>query len=123
MKKLTLIALLSAAILNVAFAEPAKKKMGFAPLSWSSNNTKDMINIQGGSGFGTYYLVQIYVSNMYNGTGPNPSGINIKNCGTITHINPGSTALCLLSYTNAVISFSSDSDEIAAYGLFQISDR
>lgn len=123
MRKLPILGFLCLLLIGTTFANQDKKSMGFMPLFWSSTHSKDVVNIQGGSGFGTYYLVQIYVNNMYNGSTNHLAGINIKNCGNVSHVSPGSTAVCTLSYTNPTISFSSDDDHAPAYGLYQISDH
>lgn len=120
--KRIIIALFTFLIANITVAQEMKK-LGFTPLSWHSQDTKDIRKIEAGSGLTAYYLVQIYVNDMYNGMGPNPGGIALKNCGNVTHVKPGSTALCMISYSNPVVTWTADSDESPASGLYQISER
>jgi hypothetical protein len=54
-----------------------------------------------------------------------PTGINLKNCGNISHVAPGNVVICDLSIQNPVVSFSSDmsTNNYAAFGTYIYQNR
>lgn len=125
MKKILTISLLSA-LCSISFATQqfqANAKARFFPQSWISANSKDVISIQNGVPTGngsSYYNVQISVNSLEDG---HVAGIVVKNCGgqgTTNAVNPGSSIICVISGTNPLITFSSNSATLAASGEYQV---
>lgn len=120
MKKIILAGLIASALMNVAVAGQqllVNKKAQFEPTSWRSSNSSDIIKIQDGGGINYTYHVQIKVdaNNNYGNT-----GITLKNCGSITHVDLSGIVLCELSSANPEISFSSDKANASSSGSVQI---
>ena len=86
------------------------KKAYFAPHAWTSNNSKDVKVVQYGDIDSFVYNVNLSVNLDYS------AGINVKNCGNVAHLNPGDSAICELTQSNPIISFSSDKEDAPASG-------
>ena len=80
-------------------------------VDWTSMNTSNKITVANTTQ--TKLLLFISVSTMNN---PNAPGINIQNCGSVSHITAGSSVICPLK---AIVTFSSDGGKIA-YGSYQV---
>lgn len=89
----------------------------FNPVQWTSANTQDYVGIEGPTEGSYFFSVQITASR---GDHYPRTGVNVRNCGSITHINPGSTVICMLHTANPLIVFSSDRNDLSASGDFQI---
>lgn len=115
---------ISGLLMSSAFADQqysASARASFSPQSWTSENSSDVVTIQSSVGDTYFYAVQIYVSKTILGVPSTPStGVNVKNCGNVTHINPGSSAICQISNNNPTVTFSSDKADQAATGVFQV---
>lgn len=80
-------------------------------ISWISKNGDEPISIQNGNNIPL--ILKIVVS-------PGGAGINVKNCGTTVHINPGSSAICKTNEAINPVTFSSDQNTQAATGTYTI---
>lgn len=108
---LTIVMLVTPAFVGIAFAG--------SKLRWLSNNAGDFIRIEA-SAPGIIARVQVYVSITGAPNEPVATGIRIQNCGNITRVTPGSSAVCELNgTTNPLITFSSNGNTIS-YGSYQI---
>lgn len=83
-------------------------------INWVSKANSDAVNIANGSGLSL--IVSINVNK-------NGAGVNIKNCGSTTHIDAGSIAICSTSDADSQISFSSDVPDKSASGSYQITSN
>src|SRR5687768_17506080 len=89
-------------------------KSRFFPISWTSENNKDVVSIQFGSNEGSkYYNVFIQVDKEAHDTpGKKGADIVIKNCTRFGNktVTAGSSIICTLNENNPIIKFSSKSD-------------
>jgi hypothetical protein len=120
MKKMILLTLAASLLNSVSYANQQitiGQKNKFSPFNWQSANTQEVISIVGDFNAS----VQIAVNNI-SYIGSKPTGINIKNCGNVTHVNAGSSVICAVWQGNPPISFSSDSDDsnTMATGVYQV---
>lgn len=126
MKKQAILALLATLAFGGAYADN-NANVKFGPHAFVSSNASQVITIQDANSDLQTYDVEIYVDfqGMTGGSTPpyirTATGVNVKNCGSVTHINAGSSALCQISSKNPVITFSSDSNDkdTVAWGTFQ----
>ena len=106
MKKITILAalLLSSNI----FAAPIKSQ--FAPVTWESRDPTNIITIDNSNNHPLAIFITAYPHDM----NLNPlAGINLKNCGSIMHINAGSSVVCYNQDTRNPLIFSADSNKLA----------
>jgi hypothetical protein len=88
----------------------------FSPTAWVSRGLDDLVTIQVSSP-NLASSVLITVENMY----PHTAGINLKNCGSITHAHAGSSVLCAIGTDiSTPVTFSSDTAGVIAGGSLQI---
>jgi hypothetical protein len=99
--------------MNFAWSQTPASSPSFPQANWVSKNSSDQFSIQNGAG--TPIVIEINVG----GSGPNASGVNIKNCGETTHINAGSSTICSTNDSKNPVTLSSDGNN-AAYGTYQI---
>ena len=119
MKKIVITILSLALSTNMVYAGQVKKlseNSRFDTVSWQSNYSGDDVTIEGPVNSQYSYMVQISPIR----DGSYGTGVNVRNCDNITHINVGSSAICMLSQRNPVIIFSSDKDNVGAFGFYQI---
>jgi hypothetical protein len=122
MKRFLVIATLFAS--SGLFATPAitEKKPTFAPVTWVSSTPSDIITINNGIGGPIAIFIQVDARDMMG----NPmEGINVKNCGTTSHVNAGSSAICYTTSANNPVSFSADgrSSDKFARGTYQVEQQ
>jgi hypothetical protein len=91
----------------------------FDNVRWTPNHLNDFLTIERPSDLSYCYAVQISPSRSEDRL----MGINIQNCGTIRHINAGPSAICFLTNKNPVITFSSDKDNVASHGVYQLKNN
>ena len=117
MKNILLISLIigSSLVSQLCFAQPVvvTQKPSFPEINWVSKGLADTVTIQNGSS--ARLTININVS-----TATNAAGINIKNCGTINHVDAGSSAICITNDANNPVNFTSDSQTKIAAGTYQI---
>lgn len=124
-KSSMLVGFLLASLSLSTIAATNTVRSNFAPLNWTSANAKDVITVQNNVPNRVVKL-QVFVSQISVGNNYPPPGVNIQNCGSTTHINPGSSAICDLTATpenkNPVVTFSSDSEDTLnpANGVYQV---
>lgn len=118
MKKIILSILTIGIALSSAwlYAQQASEKSCFPPVSWTTKGTSDVVTIENGTNLAL--IINIVVQ----GTASSP-GINIKNCGTTTHVNAGSMAICANNDSANPVSFSSDNSNQPASGTYQIKEQ
>lgn len=119
MKKIILFAvfLMGLAITALTFSQYPSQEGGsnLHIISWVSKNSTDSVTIQNGTG------IRIMVEITVKGGDKNQfAGLNIKNCGITTHVDPGSSAICYSNDPNRPISFSSDNGTVPASGSYYI---
>lgn len=117
MKKIQLMAFMLLLWTNVTplYADSnAAADQTFPPVKWISKNSRDQVNVHNGSGLPLIVVVQVNDSDF------NPAGVNIKNCGTTTYIEPGSVAVCATKDPSNPVTISSDSGNNPASGTYQI---
>lgn len=122
MNKIIFVALIAGSIglIQSAFAETPTVTTVVAPapvVTWTSKNTTDEVTINNGNG--NTLTITINVDKVANPASP-PAGVNVKNCGSTTHIDPGSSGICTSSDASNPVSFSSDSPTYKASGTYQI---
>jgi hypothetical protein len=101
--------------INIGYAQDtSNEKQFFSITNWLSANTNDVITIENGAGLLVIILITV---------DKNSSGVAVKNCGTVTKINAGSSALCASSDPANPISLSSDSPSTPAKGTYQIKQQ
>lgn len=109
----TLLYLLCANVLAQAPAAPPPLL-----INWVSQDSSQEVTIQNGTA--AALTVQINVIDNVSSDAP---GINIKNCGTTTHADAGTTVICRTNDPHNPITFSSDSPTVQATGTYQITSK
>lgn len=110
---LIVLSTLSAATLLFADAPGSSPgNPGSSSINWISRSNEDVITIQNGTSLSL--IVTINVAN------DSEAGVNVTNCGTTTHINPGSSAICSTSDAASPVNFVTDGYNKAAQGTYQI---
>jgi len=104
-------------IISIAFsmslyAQTVEKPV-LPSINWTSRDSRDEVTINNGTG--KPMTVQITVIQNADNDAP---GIDITNCGNTTHIDAGSTAICISDGSNP-ITFESDSAALTN-GTYQI---
>lgn len=124
MKKVTIIALTACLLYSMTtfvFADNNTSNnpnpSSFQEAHWLSKNSSDPFTIQNGAGIDI--VIQINVE----GSGPNAAGVDVKNCGTTTHINAGSSAICSTFDPKYPVTLTSDSNNTSASGTYQIKQK
>jgi hypothetical protein len=93
------------------------EKSCFPLVTWASKNSTEPVTIQNGNG--VRLIIQIIVSK----TSSTSVGINVKNCGTTSHVDAGSSTVCFNTDGSNPVTFSSDSGTVAAAGTYQIKQQ
>lgn len=70
-------------------------------IKWSSQSPADIVSFQNGTG--AALVIQIMVDN-----NPTRTGINLTNCGTTSHVDAGSTVVCVTRDARSPVSFVTD---------------
>lgn len=112
MKKLLIVALL---LCGSAFAASDLKKPNFAPVPWTSPDPMHGVKIDNS------YNLQLKIFIAVEAEYPDQGGVNITNCGSITHIDAGSSAVCLNRDGDHPVTFSSDGK--AARGVYEVDNQ
>lgn len=123
MKRISFIVLLiSACVSFVAFAQPIIAQKEFPPVRWLSKGTFDMVKIDNPNN--QALIIQIAVDKIITVEGAAKdtvsAGINLKNCGNTTHLDPGSSVICNTSDSVNPVQFGSDSEQKLATGSYQV---
>lgn len=93
--------------LNVPNAESSQY------IRWTSKSASDVISFQNGTG--ATLVIQITVDNNLDKT-----GININNCGTTSHVDSGSTVICVTRDSRSPVYFVTDNPNRAVSGLYVV---
>lgn len=80
---------------------------------WISGSANDVISFQNGTG--ALLVIQITVDN-----NQGRIGVNVSNCGTTTHINSGSTAICVTKDASNPVSFVTDNANNLTSGVYSV---
>lgn len=86
-------------------------------VNWVSKASDDFVTIENGNGATLNIVI-----NVDNNTLPNTPGVTIKNCGDTTHIDAGSSAVCVTSDPDYPVSFSADTNNPVT-GNYQITQQ
>lgn len=78
---------------------------------WLSKNIDDPVSIQNGAG------IQLNIPITVDKGG---AGVSVKNCGTTTHIDAGSSTMCSTNDSKNPVTLTSDSGTVAATGTYQM---
>lgn len=113
-KKLIGLVMISGLFCGMLHAETVDDNNVFPPITWSSKGGNDTVTVQNGTGANMTVMINV----IDDGT-TDAAGINIKNCGKTTHVDPGSSVVCVTSDPNNPISFTSDKPS-TALGTYQI---
>ena len=101
-------------IVSVTATAAAKKSATFNPVNWASHGPSDLYTINSQSSTTTAVAINVNLGYF---------GINLTNCGTVTHVTPGSSVVCPLA-AGTPVSFSADGNSnqglTAAEGTYQI---
>jgi hypothetical protein len=81
---------------------------------WITKNSAQPITVQNGTG--AYLIVVITVDDLE----PNSPGIHIKNCGTTTHVDSGSSVICATRDSANPVTFVSDTVNKTASGVYHV---
>jgi hypothetical protein len=118
MKKIFLItAALSASLLTGINTYAAVDTQPFPETGWISKSSTDPITIQNAQGLPIVIVIKV------TGIGSTVPGINVKNCGSTTHVDPGSSAICTTNASANPVTISSDSSARPASGTYQIKQQ
>lgn len=111
MNKIIVVMITSIFLICLAYAQVQEQSSLTEPQNWISKNTNDTVTINNGPSLPVQVTIVV----------DKPSaGINLKNCGTTSHVDAGSTALCASQDASNPISFTSDSGDQPATGHYQI---
>jgi hypothetical protein len=94
-----------------AEAETSTDKTTQPLTHWLSKNVDDPISIQNGAG------IQLNIPITVDKGG---AGVTVKNCGTTTHIDAGSSTMCSTNDSKNPVTLTSDSGTVAATGTYQM---
>lgn len=118
------LAIATLLISGCAFASSTMtvSKSSFPSVSWSSKDSTDVTTINNGSDAPIAIFIQVQGKDT---SGNLNDGINIKNCGKISHVNAGSSVVCVNSDANNPVSFSADGtpENRYAYGIYQVKQQ
>ncbi len=105
----SLLVSLTASLLVYAQSDSSTDKG--TSISWSSKNSSDSVSIQNGAG------IRLNIPITVDRGG---AGVNVKNCGTTSHIDPGSATMCSTNDPTNPVTLTADSATIPATGTYQI---
>ena len=117
MKKIILGIISLILIVAPCFADTlpdSSQKPSFPLTKWLSKNPTDSVTIQNGAGLPIIILVSV---------DKNSSSVSIKNCGTVTKIEAGSSAVCTTNDATNPVTINSDSPNTPAIGEYQIKQQ
>ena len=120
MKKNIICAFATLGLLSSSLLYADSSPGSFPPTSFASNSPSDYVVIENGNGVPIIILITVAGSAAIKSNGPTASGIEVKNCGSTSHINPGSTAICQSTDSSSPVTLSSDSNNMPATGTYQI---
>ncbi len=106
-------------ISGTSYAQPtpaAAEKTCFPAINWVSKSSNDIVTIQNGNS--TSILIVVTVNKT-----TSTAGLNVNNCGSTTHIDSGSSAVCYSSDATNPVSFKSDSATTSVSGTYQIKQQ
>ena len=87
------------------------------PIPWASNGGSDKVTIENGNSANLNIVI-----NVNDDASSDPAGINVINCGDTSHIDAGSSAVCMTSDSKNPVIFNSDK-EYPATGTYQITQQ
>jgi len=111
MNRVIAVIVTSIFLICLAYAQEQNQPSLTAPQKWISKTSNDTVTINNSAG------VQLQVTIVVDKPG---SGINLKNCGNTSHVDAGSTAVCLSQDPNNQINFTADSSAQPATGHYQM---
>lgn len=123
MKRISfLVLLISVCVSFVSFAQPVITQKEFPPVRWLSKGTFDTVKIDNPNK--QALIIQISVDKIITVEGAAKdtvsAGVNVKNCGNTTHLDPGSSVICNSQDAVNPVQFSSDSEQKLATGSYQV---
>lgn len=92
----------------------SSQKPSFPLTKWISKNPTDFVTIQNGAGLPIIVLISV---------NKNSSSVTVANCGTVTKIEAGSSAVCTTNESTKPITMNSDSPSMPAIGDYQIKQQ
>lgn len=97
----------------------------FRVVNWISKGAFDNVIIENGNS--QQLTIQVSVDKTITIQGAKKdtvsAGINIKNCGDTTHLDPGSSAICSSTDKQNPVTFSSDNESSLATGTYQVTTQ
>jgi hypothetical protein len=87
----------------------------FAPVTWVSKDASNEVTIQNQSGQTFTITINVNASAI-----PKKGGVDVRNCGSVGHINAGSSAICTSSDSQNPVTLKSDSATDSASGTYQM---
>jgi hypothetical protein len=113
-----IILFIATAVLGTAcFAQDASDssdKTSFPAMAWQSKSSSEPVTIQNGAGLPIVILINL---------NKDSGSANIKNCGTVTKIEAGNSAICTTNDDSNPVTITSDSSTHSASGIYQIKQR
>lgn len=110
MNRIIAVIVTSIFLICLAYAQAQDQQSMTEPQKWISKSSNDTVTISNSTG------LQVQVTIVVDKPG---SGINLKNCGNTSHVDAGSTVVCLSQDPNNQINFTSDSGSPAT-GTYQM---
>ena len=94
------------------------------PVTWTSTGSSDEVTVENGTGANLTIVITVNDNQYVESTGSSTqsAGVDVQNCGATTHIDPGSTAICVTNDPKSPVSFSADK-EVTATGTYQITQQ
>lgn len=118
MKKIIFGALIISILTSITlvYADPSTTAPSCTPINWQSMDNNHPFTIQNGAGISITITITVDHQPLDNTL----ANVNVKNCGTVVSIVPGSTAVC--STTDAInpVTLTSDSGTKAVSGTYTI---
>lgn len=89
-------------------------KMVFPPKDWTSTSVNDAVTISNGSGMRMMAVITV------NGSGKDAPGATLTNCGDITKIVAGGTAICGINDPRNPLTITTDNVNKPVSGTYQL---
>lgn len=109
-----IIFVIACLFVTMGYAQDSSDNSTFPQTTWQSKDANDVVTIQNGAGLNIVILITVN-----KGT----SSVNVKNCGTVTKIEAGSSAVCTTNDDSNPVALSSDNAAQPAGGTYQIKPR
>lgn len=99
----------------------------FPPVKWVSKGTQDPVTIANGQGEPITIQISVDKTVVVDAKNDNKetvsAGINIKNCGSTTHVDSGSSVICDSADATNPVTFTADSETVIASGNYQVKSQ